>query len=116
MAPKVYFTDFCTGTSETLPQKLARLILSAGIDQIDFQNKFVAIKIHFGELGNMAHLRPGYARVLVDIIKDLGHLPEPFQGPRGSRLWRRAEESGYGLRLRRRKAGYARCLPAGGGS
>ncbi len=75
MAPKVYFTDFCTGTSETLPQKLARLILSAGIDQIDFQDKFVAIKIHFGELGNMAHLRPGYARVLVDIIKDLGGKP-----------------------------------------
>ena len=75
MASKVYFTDFCTGNSESLPQKLARLILSAGIDQIDFQNKFVAIKIHFGELGNMAHLRPGYARVLVDIIKDLGGKP-----------------------------------------
>ena len=45
MAPKVYFTDFCTGTSETLPQKLSRLILSAGIDQIDFQDKFVAIII-----------------------------------------------------------------------
>ena len=75
MTPKVYFTDFCTGTSESLPQKLARLILSSGIDQIDFQDKFVAIKIHFGELGNMAHLRPGYARVLVDIIKDLGGKP-----------------------------------------
>ncbi len=75
MTPKVYFTDFCTGTSETLPQKLARLILASGIDQIDFQDKFVAIKIHFGELGNMAHLRPGYARVLVDIIKDLGGKP-----------------------------------------
>ena len=75
MAPKVYFTDFCTGTSETLPQKLSRLILTSGIDQIDFQDKFVAIKIHFGELGNMAHLRSGYARVLVDIIKDLGGKP-----------------------------------------
>ena len=75
MTPKVYFTDFCTGTSESLPQKLARLIMTAGIDQIDFKDKFVAIKIHFGELGNMAHLRPGYARVLVDIIKDLGGKP-----------------------------------------
>ena len=46
MASKVYFTDFCTGTSETLPQKLARLCLSAGMDQIDFKDKFVAIKIH----------------------------------------------------------------------
>ncbi len=75
MTPKVYFTDFCTGITETLPQKLARLIMSAGMDQIDFQDKYVAIKIHFGELGNMAHLRPGYARVLVDIIKDLGGKP-----------------------------------------
>ena len=75
MTPKVYFTDFCTGTSETLPQKLARLVMSAGIDKIDFEGKFVAIKIHFGELGNMAHLRSGYARVLVDIIKDLGGKP-----------------------------------------
>ena len=75
MASKVYFTDFCTGTSETLPQKLARLCLSAGMDQIDFKDKFVAIKIHFGELGNMAHLRPGYARVIVDLVKDLGGKP-----------------------------------------
>ena len=75
MTPKVYFTDFATRNYETLPQKLARLILTAGIDQIDFKDKFVAIKIHFGELGNMAHLRSGYARVLVDIIKDLGGKP-----------------------------------------
>ena len=75
MAPKVYFTDFATRNYETLPKKLARLILTAGIDKIDFEGKFVAIKIHFGELGNMAHLRSGYARVLVDIIKDLGGKP-----------------------------------------
>ncbi len=75
MASKVYFTDFCTANGETLPQKLARLVMTAGIDQINFKDKFVAIKIHFGELGNMAHLRPGYARVLVDIVKDLGGKP-----------------------------------------
>ena len=75
MASKVYFTNFCTVGGESLPKKLARLILTAGIDQIDFQDKFVAIKIHFGEMGNMAYLRPGYAKVLVDIIKDLGGKP-----------------------------------------
>ena len=75
MAPKVYFTDFCTRNGETLPQKLARLIMTAGMDQIDFQDKYVAIKIHFGELGNMAHLRPGYARVVVDLVKQLGGKP-----------------------------------------
>jgi hypothetical protein len=45
MAPKVYFTDFCTGGRETLPQKLARLIMTAGFDQIDFEKKYAAIKM-----------------------------------------------------------------------
>ena len=72
MASKVYFTDFCTGGRETLPQKLARLIMSAGFDQIDFEKKYVAIKIHFGEKGNLAFLRPNYAKVVVDLVKDLG--------------------------------------------
>ena len=75
MASKVYFTDFCTGGRETLPQKLARLIMTAGFDQIDFEKKFVAIKIHFGELGNLAFLRPNYAKVVVDLVKELGGKP-----------------------------------------
>ncbi len=75
MSSKVYFTDFCTNGSESLPQKLARLVMSAGFDQIDFKDKFVAIKIHFGELGNLAYIRPNYAKVIVDLIKDLGGKP-----------------------------------------
>ena len=75
MASKVYFTDFCTGGCETLPQKLARLCMTAGLDTIDFQDKFAAIKIHFGELGNLAYLRPNYAKVVVDLVKDLGGKP-----------------------------------------
>ena len=75
MASKVYFTDFCTGGRESLPQKLARLIMTAGFDQIDFDKKFVAIKIHFGEKGNLAFLRPNYAKVVVDLVKDLGGKP-----------------------------------------
>ena len=72
MASKVYFTDFCTGNRESLPQKLARLIMTAGFDQIDFEKKFVAIKIHFGEKGNLAFLRPNYARVVADKVAELG--------------------------------------------
>ena len=51
MTSKVYFTNFCTGNAESLPQKLARLVMAAGMGDIDFEGKFVAIKIHFGELG-----------------------------------------------------------------
>ncbi len=75
MTPKVYFTDFCTNDTESLPQKLARLVMAAGMGDIDFEGKYVAIKIHFGEKGNMAYLRPGYAQVLVDLVRDLGGKP-----------------------------------------
>ena len=43
MTPKVYFTDFCSTNGETLPQKLARLIMTAGIDQIDFHISIVEV-------------------------------------------------------------------------
>ena len=75
MTSKVYFTNFCTGNAESLPQKLARLVMAAGMGDIDFEGKFVAIKIHFGELGNMAYLRAGYARAIVQLIKDMGGKP-----------------------------------------
>ncbi|MGI6079886.1 MAG: DUF362 domain-containing protein [Candidatus Avilachnospira sp.] len=70
---KVYFTDMHTTTSINLPQKLERLIKKAGMtDQIDFKNKYAAIKIHFGEAGNLAFLRPNYAKVVVDLVKEAG--------------------------------------------
>ncbi len=72
---EVYFTDFRARPGLNIPQKLQRLIKKAGIDKIDFNNKFVAIKIHFGEPGNLAFLRPNYAKALVDVIKELGGKP-----------------------------------------
>lgn len=72
---KVYFTDMRTSFTENLPKKLTRLIDRAGIGTIDFDHKFVAIKIHFGEMGNLAYLRPQYARALAAYIKERGGLP-----------------------------------------
>ena len=72
---KVYFTDMRTSFTENLPQKLTRLIDRAGLGTIDFDHKFVAIKIHFGELGNLAYLRPQYARALAAYIKERGGIP-----------------------------------------
>ena len=54
---KVYFTDFRVQVGVSLLQKLKTLCLVAGIKKIDMEGKFVAIKMHFGELGNMAFLR-----------------------------------------------------------
>lgn len=73
---KVYFTDFrCPSFRENLQQKLARLIMTAGFGDIDMDGKFVAIKLHFGEPGNMAYLRPNWAKVVADLVKDQGGKP-----------------------------------------
>lgn len=72
---KVYFTDFRTRNGYNLLQKLENLIKKAGIETIDFDKKFVAIKMHFGEYGNLAYLRPNYAKVVVDEVKKLGGKP-----------------------------------------
>ena len=72
---KVYFTNLRTHGRESQLDKLKRLIRRAGIEQIDFENKFVAIKIHFGELGNLSFLRPNYARAVADVVKELGGKP-----------------------------------------
>ena len=75
MSSKVYFTDMHVGMGDSLLDKFERLITKAGIDQIDFQDKFVAVKLHFGEFGNMAFLRQQYAKVLCDHIKAKGGKP-----------------------------------------
>ncbi len=73
---KVYFTDFRTSAwGASMPQKLQKLIKEAGIGNIDFKNQFVAIKMHFGEPGNVSYLRPNYARAVVDTVKELGGRP-----------------------------------------
>ena len=72
---KVYFTSFKTSFTENLMQKLARLVKTAGIETIDFQDHYAAIKIHFGEYGNLAFLRPNYAKVIADIVKEQGGKP-----------------------------------------
>lgn len=72
---KVYFTNMHTTSQENLQQKLRRLIKTAGMDKIDFERKYAAIKIHFGEPGNLAYLRPNYAKTVADMVKELGGKP-----------------------------------------
>ena len=72
---KVYFTDMRALPGTNLQQKLKRLILKAGIGQIDFQDKYAAIKIHFGEPGNLSYLRPNFAKTVADAVKELGGRP-----------------------------------------
>jgi uncharacterized Fe-S center protein len=60
---------------DSLLSKLDRLMAKAGMDSIDFENKFTAIKIHFGEPGNLAFLRPNFAKTVADRVKKNGGTP-----------------------------------------
>lgn len=73
--PKVYFTNMRCKVGTSLLDKMERLMTSAGIDQIDFNNKFTAIKLHFGEPGNLSFLRPNFAKVVADKVKALKGMP-----------------------------------------
>ena len=72
---KVYFTNLRTTPSSNLLDKMERLVKRAGMENIDFQNQFVAIKIHFGEPGNLAFIRPNYAARMATLLRSLGAKP-----------------------------------------
>lgn len=71
----VYFTDFRCKLGVSQLDKLRKLCIAAGIKDMDMDGKFVAIKMHFGELGNLAFLRPNYAKVVADLCKEQGGKP-----------------------------------------
>ena len=72
---KVYFTDMRVSVGTSLLQKLQKLIRRAGIATIDFDKKMTAIKMHFGEPGNLSYLRPNYAKAVADVVRELGGRP-----------------------------------------
>ena len=72
---KVYYSDLRATDANNLLNKLKNLMIATGINTIDMHKKFVAIKIHFGEPGNLSFLRANYAKVVVDVVKENGGMP-----------------------------------------
>lgn len=72
---KVYFTDMRCENGDSLLAKTERVARAAGICDIDMERKFVAIKMHFGELGNLSFLRPNYAKVVADMVRENDGIP-----------------------------------------
>lgn len=75
MSSKVYFIDLSANASMNLQRKLEKLIRKAGIETIDFNRKITAIKIHFGEPGNLAYIRPNFAATVVNFLISKGAKP-----------------------------------------
>ncbi|MBT6339424.1 MAG: DUF362 domain-containing protein [Desulfobacula sp.] len=69
MTADVFFMDLETTSKENLPQKLTRLVKRAGLKNILVNNDLTAVKIHFGEQGNTAYIRPVFIRKIIQTIK-----------------------------------------------
>ena len=72
---KVYFTDMRVDYSNNMLVKFKKLLLNSNMLDMDFKDKFVALKIHFGEYGNLAFIKPNYIKIIADIIKQKGGYP-----------------------------------------
>ncbi len=72
---EVFFTDMHSTSSLNLLKKLEKLMMAAGFEKIDFNRKMTAIKVHFGEPGNLAYLRPNFAAQVVSMIRGKGGKP-----------------------------------------
>ncbi len=72
---KVFFADMRASHKENLFDKIAKLLTLCGLAQRVQEGDLTAVKIHFGEKGNSAFIRPIFARRVVDELKKLGAKP-----------------------------------------
>ena len=76
MISEVYFTNMTSNNpNDSLLLKLERLYERTGFSFLISENDKVAIKTHFGEIGNTGYIQPQYARKIVDALKKLNSKP-----------------------------------------
>jgi uncharacterized protein len=72
---KVFFTDMRARPDRNLLNKVEGLLERMKIGKSIKKDDLVAIKLHFGELGNCAFLRPVFLRTIVEMVKRVGAQP-----------------------------------------
>ncbi len=72
---KVFFTKITGSYKENVFKRIIKLCNEAGLKDRVKERDFVAIKLHFGEMGNAAFIRPIFVREVVNEIKTLKALP-----------------------------------------
>jgi uncharacterized Fe-S center protein len=75
MSSQVYFIDFRADMQNNVMSKLHALLAAAGLAQVVGKRDLTAIKVHFGEMGNAAFIRPIYLRQIVAAVKKTGGVP-----------------------------------------
>jgi uncharacterized Fe-S center protein len=75
MKSEVYFVDMRAKIHQNLFLKLETMLDKSGFGDFIRQKDLVAVKIHFGEKGNLSYLHPRLVKVVLDKIKALGGNP-----------------------------------------
>jgi len=72
---KVYFINLTAKPGRGLLKKFENLLINAGIKKIFKERELVGIKVHFGEDGNTAYMRPEFSRIIVNLLNQINTLP-----------------------------------------
>ena len=71
---EVFFTDM-RAEGKSILDKMTRVVEAAGLQRIELKDKFVALKLHFGEPGNLAYIRPNYVARIASLVRAGGGSP-----------------------------------------
>jgi uncharacterized protein len=75
MSNQVFFIDLRASGKQGLLDKIQGLVEAAGIGKVVKKRGLSAVKLHFGERGNTAFIRPLLIRPIIDAIKTAGGKP-----------------------------------------
>jgi uncharacterized Fe-S center protein len=75
MKSKVFAVTMRTSFKENMFDKIDRLLEAVDLKKSIKERDLVAVKLHFGEKGNTAYIRPIYLRRVVDAVKALKAQP-----------------------------------------
>src|SRR5512134_3495664 len=75
MQSTVWFTDLSTSPGNSLLDKTGRLLRAAGLRAKIGPGALTAVKLHFGEPGNVSFVRPVFVRKVVEEIVAAGGRP-----------------------------------------
>ena len=75
MAVKVYYSSMESKNMSSPLIKIKKMINKCGISDLYEKDEITAVKVHFGELGNTAYIRPVYLRPVLETLNRLGAKP-----------------------------------------
>lgn len=75
VSSQVFFTDFSTSLRCNIFKKLSELFSALNPTQHITKGDLVAVKLHFGEAGNLAFVSPPFVQVIVDELLAMGSKP-----------------------------------------